>query len=113
MTLPPTATPQPTFAPPTVSPIPAVTDNQAQTNASDGLRGDGFIQAEAPADEATLPPELPVNVILLGIGVPAPDRGRRHDPYPAALMNGRAANFCPACGAALEQRERFGKVRPV
>lgn len=28
-------------------------------------------------------------------------------------MNGRAANFCPACGAALEQRERFGKVRPV
>jgi len=25
----------------------------------------------------------------------------------------RKANFCPLCGTALEQRERYGKVRPV
>ncbi|MBZ0277275.1 MAG: hypothetical protein K8I60_14095 [Anaerolineae bacterium] len=75
LTLPPTSTPLPTFAPPTVSPIPAVTENQAQTNATDALRGDGFLQEEspAPADDAatvvTSLPELPVNVILLGVGI--------------------------------------------
>ncbi|MCB9450324.1 MAG: NUDIX domain-containing protein [Anaerolineaceae bacterium] len=28
-------------------------------------------------------------------------------------MNGRVANFCPACGTRLEQHERFGQMRPM
>jgi ADP-ribose pyrophosphatase YjhB (NUDIX family) len=28
-------------------------------------------------------------------------------------MTPRVANFCPVCGTALEQGQRFGKVRPV
>jgi 8-oxo-dGTP diphosphatase len=28
-------------------------------------------------------------------------------------MNHRVANYCPACGTALEQKQRFGKLRPT